>query len=165
MMGQKEILELKEPNNADRGAEYLLIISCSKRKINGRANSALQVYDGPMYRALRKRISYVDAAQVRIFIVSAEYGFIPAESVIESYERKITVERAAQLNMTVLDSLQSMFNKGNYKKVFINLGSLYSAAVRGIERILPPGVEIGYAYGGIGKRTAQTIRWLERVVS
>lgn len=163
----REYRKLGSTNDSRGVKQYrnLLIISCSKRKVVGRADTALQVYDGPVYRVLRKRISYMDAAQVQIFIVSAKYGFISAETVIESYERKITAERAAQLNMTILDNLQGILNSGNYRKVFINLGSTYSAAIRGIERILPPGVEIGYACGGIGQRTSQTIRWLERAIS
>lgn len=143
----------------------LLIISCSSRKISGKAQPALQIYDGPLYRALRKRVAYMDAAQVQIFIVSAKYGFISAGTVIESYEQEITTERAIQLNMDVLDSLQRVLNNGNYTNIFVNLGSAYSPVIRGIEGILPPSVTIEYASGGIGERTSQTIKWFERAAS
>jgi len=144
---------------------YLLIISCSKRKRGGTMNPALQIYDGPVYRALRKRIGYLGPGKVRVFIISAKYGLIPAERVIENYDEKITLERAMELNANVLESLRDILTIGNCKGVFVNLGSKYCAAIRGIEQILPPGLSIGYACGGIGKRTSQTIQWLENVIS
>lgn len=128
-------------------------------------NPALQIYDGPVYRALRKRIGYLGSGKVRVLIISAKYGLIPSERVIENYDEEITLKRAAELNASVLESLRDLLTMGNCMAVFVNLGSKYSAAIRGIEHILPPGVSIGYAYGGIGKRTSQTIQWLENVIS
>lgn len=154
---ENELLKVKQYTK-------LLIISCSSRKIDGKANSAIQVYDGPLYRALRKRIDQINTDHVQLLILSAKYGLISAQTIIESYEQKITAERARQLNMDVLNSLQKVINNGNYTNIFVNLGSAYSPAIRGIEGIIPSWVVIEYASGGIGERTSQTIKWLERAV-
>ncbi len=57
-----------------------LILSCSKAKLE-EPGPAIQVYDGPMFRILRKYKPHLD-----VFILSARYGLIPAMHFIEPYD-------------------------------------------------------------------------------
>lgn len=164
MVGHKQFLGLKEPNTADKRAEYLLIISCSKRKkLTHEKRPAIEVYDGPIYRSLRKRFNHISTLPVDIYIVSAKYGLITAESTIEHYDCQMTAERAVELRDVVLSELIKMIQNRSYKEILINLGSIYRVTIYGIEKYVPSGTQLTFTSGGIGQKTSQTISWLERV--
>jgi len=165
MRRQNHILESNEISAADTKERCLLIIACSRRKTPGRPRPAIQVYDGPLYRALRKRRTHFDVAQIQIFVISSKYGFISAQTVIDSYEQKITRERAKQLNTEVLEGLRRVVADRGCSRMYINLGKLYAPTISGVEHILPHGAVIEYASGGIGMRTSQTIKWIETAAS
>ena len=60
----------------------LLIIGCSKRKRQLQEAPAIEVYDGPYYRMLRKaKLEAVD-----ISILSAKYGLIDYKTKISPYD-------------------------------------------------------------------------------
>ena len=69
--------------NAD-GKQDLLILGCSqaKKKISG---VALDVYDGPIFRTLRRRLPEIDK-NLAVYILSAKYGFIQSKSEIDWYD-------------------------------------------------------------------------------
>src|SRR5947209_9600943 len=72
----------------------LLILGCSAKKRERRAQ-AMDVYDGPIFRVLRK--SGGQCPKVLVWIVSARYGLIEGKQVIEPYEMKMTKRRAREL--------------------------------------------------------------------
>jgi hypothetical protein len=71
----------------------LLIIACSERK-----NSAVGLlpaidrYDGPAFRVLRKYLREHAERAPSILILSAKYGLIPAGQEIPMYERRLSLE-------------------------------------------------------------------------
>lgn len=155
-----------ERNHLHEGARYLLILSCSKRKTSLPGKwPAIQVYDGPIYRSLRKRLNCLDLSLVDICIISAKYGLITAGSTIEHYDCKMTAERAVELRDVVLSELIKMIQNRSYKEILINLGSVYRIAIYGIEKYVPNDTQPVFTSGGIGRKTSQTISWLERVAS
>ena len=159
----KDPLILKEPNAYAKAAEYLLIISCSKRKTPMyRKRPAIEVYDGPIYRALRKRFNALNAPPVEICIISAKYGLIGARNKIERYDYQMTPQRAIELQRTVVAGVEKILRKRKYSEIFVNLGATYRIAIDGIERAIPEDTQLIFASGGIGKRTSQTVQWLER---
>jgi len=154
----------KEENDRNKRAEYMLIVSCSKQKtpVYGK-RPAIQVYDGPIYRALRKRLNCLDLSLVDICIISAKYGLITAGSTIEHYDCKMTAERAVELRDVVLSEIIKMIQSRSYKEILVNLGSVYRVTIDGIEKYVPSGTQLTFTSGGIGQKTSQTISWLERV--
>ena len=83
----------------------LLIISCSQRKIQtDKALPAIERYDGPTYRCLRKfREAQTDKAfpnNLRILIISAKYGLIMPETEVRNYDMKMTAARAKKWHLT-----------------------------------------------------------------
>ncbi|MCS6841078.1 MAG: hypothetical protein NZ701_09875, partial [Roseiflexus sp.] len=89
-----------------------LLIACSQRK---RANTeplpALERYDGPQFRVLRKFLrAHPDAsALLEIAILSARFGIIAPSTLIPWYDQRLTPEQALLLRPEALKILQEYF--------------------------------------------------------
>ena len=77
----------------------LLIISCSQRKIEfPEPLAAINRYDGPAYRTLRKLEREGRFPEnLDIVIISAKYGLLHYEQLIENYDQRMTPERASRI--------------------------------------------------------------------
>lgn len=152
---------------------YLLIISCSERKIQTpeALMPAIDRYDGPTYRCLRKfrdansDKKYPFPKNLRILILSAKFGLIHPETEIPAYDLKMTTERAEAIRHEVkLDLYHCLhFYKiayGGMDQVFINLGKTYRQTLDGFHWGTLSTKE---ASGGIGLKTQQMKAWLERL--
>jgi len=143
----------------------LLIISCSAKKIYVRKpKPALLVYDGPIYRMLRKIIldnkNFNNINNLDIRIISANYGLITPETQIEYYDLKVNKDNLNDLNKKVLTSLKQLFQNNNYSEIFINLGSDYREVIKGFESYITSECKVEYAEGKIGQKLAKTKEWL-----
>lgn len=142
--------------------KHLLVLSCGSAKINrGYPHPAWEVYDGPVYRAVRKRVLNPQG-EVEIWILSAKFGLIPGWQEIEWYEQQMTFARALQLWAPVTAKLKTMLASGEYVDAFENLGSTYQIAAADGFRDSPIPVE--RASGGIGVRMGMTVKWLDRLL-
>ena len=146
---------------------YLLIISCSQRKIEAPGVlPAIDRYDGPTYWCLRKfRDTFGFPKNLRILILSAKYQLIFPETEIENYDDKMTRARAESIAGGVqidlkrcLDFYQIAY--GGTDQVFINLGKTYMRTLDGFHWGPISTME---ASGGIGLKTQQMKAWLERL--
>lgn len=161
---------------------YLLIISCSQRKIQRKIESerperteglmpAIDRYDGPTYRSLRKfrdansDKKYPFPINLRILIISAKFGLIHPETEIPAYDLKMTLERASGMAVDVQCDLIRCLEfydiaYGGTDQVFINLGKTYRRTLEGFHWGTIATME---ATGGIGLKTQQMKAWLERL--
>lgn len=132
----------------------LLILACSATK---RADAgdlpALQRYDGPAFRVLRKalreRAGLSDV--LTICILSAEYGLIGADTPIPDYDRRMTRARAWELYLSVQQALND--RRPLPARRFVSVSAVYGVA-------LPPLVWAEYARGGQGQRLGQLRAWM-----
>ncbi len=140
-----------------------LLLSCSQRKRrNPDPLPALQRYDGPLFRVLRKylRQRNMDELPMQVWILSAEYGLIGSEAVIPYYDRRMTAKRASELRPHVLPKLKQVLNEGQYSTILINAGIAYRQALVGYEQVIPCDLEVIVSEGGHGRRQAHLHRWL-----
>ena len=150
---------------------YLLLISCSQRKVETTEPlPAIDFYDGPAYRTLRKLLHeghFPD--NVDVLIISAKHGLLTSDQPVENYDQKMTPERAAELASVVQDDLKRKIianadEDGThyyiYDQVFINLGKVYMQTLEGFHWGLISTME---ASGGIGQKNSQMKAWLERI--
>ena len=145
----------------------LLIIGCSQRKIESPGEiPAIDRYDGPTYRCLRKfRDAYGFPNNLRILILSAKYNLIFPETHIAAYDKKMTLARAKDMAIDVqCDLIRCLiFNDmayGGTDQAFINLGKNYMRTLDGFNWGTISTME---ASGGIGQKTQQMKAWLERL--
>ncbi len=143
-------------------SRYLLIISCSKRK--KRASGllpAMERYDGISYLILKKakRKGYLPK-NLDLLIISAKYGLIEADSLIEDYDLLMTEKRAKQLKNLVAPMLAEKVKLIKYNEIFLNIGKTYKMALEGWDSDIRRDSSIIFASGSIGKKSSQMLRWL-----
>lgn len=132
----------------------LLILACSATKRpEPHPLPAIDRYDGPFYRVLRKAVRERAGLgdQLHILILSAQHGILAADNLILNYDRRMDRGRAQELAPDVALALAPY-----WPPAYVEVGQTYRAA-------LPPppwpaAVVVGH--GGIGERLAQLRRWL-----
>ena len=137
---------------------YLLILSCSKRKKRISNTYAIDLYDGPFYRMVRKN----KPQNMDILILSAKYGLIRYNENISYYEQIMTSKRAEELGNDVYIRLEKILKNNHYDYVFINLGKTYALALEKCKEMLSR-YNVYWANGQIGERLHQLKNWLESI--
>jgi len=146
----------KEVKN--QGKKYLLILSCSKKKKRIFNTYAINLYDGPFYRMVRKnRLENLD-----ILILSAKYGLIKYDKEISYYDQIMTIERAKELVDDVYVKLKRMLEMNHYEQIFINVGKTYMLAMEKSKQMLTK-YNVYWANGQIGERLHQLKNWLKLI--
>lgn len=140
---------------------HLLIISCSKNKIQEAKAKALELYDGPYYKIIRKMMREgTFPRNLDVFILSAKYGLIESSETIELYDLKMTKERAKELHKQTIGTIKEKLWQTNYHSVYVNLGETYMLAISGIENVIPQGTQLIMGKGEIGERMSDMKRWI-----
>ena len=143
----------------------LLILSCSERKrSNAGLLPAIERYDGPAFRVLRRYLRQEPTDPPAIHILSAEFGLIPACHPIPDYDRRMTGKRAAELRPSVREALRRIQDSDRsmvltHHNILVNLGRIYLHAVDpegGLGAVL----HSRRVMGPPGRRLAQLRAWL-----
>ena len=141
----------------------LLIIGCSQRKVSTpKPIPAIDRYDGPTYRILRKyRRENRFPDHIHIRIISAMFAILHENEPICDYDLLMTRERADQIAPLVQSELRGLLSlKPRYEQVFIHLGKNYMQTLDGFHWGL---ISTVAASGGIGQKNAQMKAWIERL--
>jgi hypothetical protein len=141
--------------------QRLLILSCSKAKNPAsRSVPAIDLYDGPAFRVLRRFISSSDvSAELDIVILSAKHGFISPSTLIAAYDQRMDPDTAMP-SARLREQLAAFTVGKRYSEVFINLGSDYFSRLPDIETVLDGRPSILIARGRIGQRLHSLKEWL-----
>jgi hypothetical protein len=139
----------------------LLILSCSQRKAASRGRvPALDRYDGPAFRILRKFLREAAADDPIVLILSAKYGLIDSAKRIPDYDCRMSMSRAKELRPAVLEGLSRVLRSRHWGAIGLCLGKVYRAALEGMEPLLPEDAHVEILGGGQGQRLANLRRWL-----
>lgn len=139
----------------------MLILSCSQRKWQDPGlMPALERYDGPLFRVLRKYFRDTDKRTAIIYILSAKYGLIPSHRPIPYYDKKMTFHIAAQLREAVSATFTSVLRTEEPDELFISLGNTYLFAIEGYKDLVPYKLEVTVSEGSLGRRQTQLHDWL-----
>jgi len=142
---------------------WLLILSCSQRKRpEPDLLPAVERYDGPAFQVLRKflRECPLEAQDLDVFILSAEFGLIPSSKPIPNYHHQMTPHRAIELQPKVLAELERILKSGQYKELFISMGKDYLWALAGYGLLIPADLKVTIYRGGRGRQQAKLHDWL-----
>jgi len=147
------------------GHRCLLIVACSQRKRSAPGLlPAIERYDGVNFRVLRKaqREGYWPK-NLDVLILSAKYGLLKSDTLIENYDLKMTPRWAIELRARVSADLDECLERTPYSEVFINLGKVYLAALTLSKELRTMNGRVRYATGGIGEKMSQMKKWLQGV--
>lgn len=144
-------------SNMDEENKKLLIIPCSKVKKNLMNTSAVELYDGPFFRMIRKyRTNDFD-----ILVLSAKYGMIEGNKKISYYDQKMSLERAIELSSEIHLNLSQCLHKKCYDDIYINVGKMYFEALKP-SFYLFDNKKVHLASGGIGTRLHFLKSWVSQ---
>lgn len=139
----------------------LLIIGCSNKKNRfDHLDRALNVYDGPNYRSIKKMIrsnNFPD--DVQILIISAKYGMIFPNELIGYYDQKMTAKQSELLRSEMKKKLKKYVCEKNFSECFINLGKTYRDSIQ--DFTFPDHIIPKYAEGKIGEKRSEMLQWLK----
>lgn len=126
----------------------LLIIACSKRKsLFAKRLRAFDLYDGVIYRVIKKFPKRV-LDNYDVVIISAKYGLINPNDIIETYDLKMTNKIAAFMKEEVSKKIEKLFDR-SYKKIIVCLGKTYLSS---IEDTFLKDQRVFIVPGGIGSK-------------
>lgn len=136
---------LKSSNDGKR----LLIMACGKVK-KDEPGKAINVYDGPSFRMVRKYLKSGNN-HLDIKIISAKYGLIDSKDKISPYDIKMSA-KSAQIYRNIYKSDFQDYSL-NYNEIFLLGGKNYQS-------IVPVEMDIKRAAGKIGEQLSQLKMWL-----
>lgn len=142
-----------------------LILSCTQAKRGDeRPLPALERYDGPAFRVVRRFLREADPAlrDVDVYALSARYGLISANQRIADYDQRMTPARAAELRPEVLSRLREILSQ-DYDEVFLSLSQSYLQAVNGFEALVPMSTHSTVSRAAAGRRLTELKCWLYRL--
>jgi predicted RNA methylase/superfamily II DNA or RNA helicase len=143
------------PAAADTGADRLVLVACGAAKKDG-AHSARQLYTGALAGVLNKHLR---PGSADVAIISAKHGLVHGDQVIESYDQRMTPERAKELAAQPVDL--SRFHGKRYREVFIAGGADYRAVGAAyVKQLQDAGIvaadaKVDATSGGIGEIRGQ----------
>ncbi len=143
------------------GAARLLILGCSARK-RGTPGllPAVERYDGPTFRVLRRYLRSNPERLPRVAILSAQYGLITADRLIPPYDRRLTSGCVPALIPRVRAQAENLLRDGCYAELFVCAGALYRQVLIGALDALPVRPAITETVGSPGKQLSTLHDWL-----
>jgi hypothetical protein len=121
---------------------------------------AIDRYDGPAFRVLRKFLREASPNAPAVLILSAKYGLIDSTTRIADYDCRMSAGLAERLRPTVRQTLGRVLRSGGWRSVALCVGRDYRAALDGLELLLPEDVQVEVIGGGQGRRLTGLRRWL-----
>ena len=123
---------------------------------------ALERYDGPTYRVVRKflRENPQQKRLLDIYILSAEFGLIAASYLTPYYERRMNKQRACELQPNVLAKLKRILEEQMFAALHINLGKEYFKTLSGYEQFIPVSMKVAVSAGSQGRKLSALRNWL-----
>jgi len=112
--------------------KILLVLSCGKKKadeLKDRPMEARKAYRGPMYQVLNKRLKKWPS-NLYLGIVSAKYGFLHSDDLIEYYDLKMTKKLALKHREKVIAGIKNWHDREGFDLIYILMGKVYLLAVQ-----------------------------------
>jgi hypothetical protein len=139
----------------------MLIMACSQRK---RSNvgllSAIERYDGPTFRLLRRFLREQPSERLDTYVLSAEFGLIPSDQLIPNYDRRMTLPRAQELHPGVIAELRHILSNQSYRNICICMGREYLRVLDGYDTLISSEISIKIVGGSPGEKLAELHNWL-----
>jgi hypothetical protein len=144
-------------------SRYLLILGCSQKKNpSPLPMKAMDRYTGVNFGVIKKfSAERPFPPTIDICIISAQYGFLHPDDLIQDYDLRMTPQRARELHGDILTGLRSLISRRHYREIFVNLGKDYLPAVEGFEDLVT--CPVRYAGGRIGEKMSAMKQWLHHI--
>lgn len=143
--------------------DRLLILACSQRKVPAKGYlRAIDRYDGPAFRVLRKYLRETADGSLAVLVLSAKYGLIEAERAIPWYDQRLSDASAARLRAQVLEVAKHVLRSHHWRAVGLCAGREYRSVLDRLAELIPEGTRLHLLAGGQGKRLTALRDWLRQ---
>ncbi|MHA1280971.1 MAG: DUF6884 domain-containing protein [Promethearchaeota archaeon] len=106
--------------------KILVLTSCSYKKKKGKMK-AIDLYQGDFFK-LVKKFAFLNNFDIQI--ISAKYGLLTPNSIIENYDKKLKdKEDIIRLRNLVEPRLRILIKKKNYDKILVFMGEDYKKVI------------------------------------
>lgn len=133
----------------------IIITSCADVKKSEKNIPAMELYDGPAYRIMRKH----HFPPENTHIISAKYDLIRGDTQISFYDQRMTTKRAVELSSIIEKGIEDIIKQNPSADIFVNLGRTYTITLGSSETTLR-NHNATFAKGRIGERLHQLKMWL-----
>lgn len=140
----------------------LLLFACSARKRRDAGPlPAIERYDGPAFRVLRRYLARAGDTALCVHILSARYGVIPAAMPLPAYDERLTATRAVALRPEIERTLAAVVGRQRWQSCFIYGGRAYYALMASVLVALDSAPPVARPDGPPGVRLARLRAWLD----
>lgn len=142
--------------------KHLLVISCSQKKNKSKGLlPAMERYTGAWYGVINKlKRENKFPSNLDVVIISAKYGFLRSNDMIEYYNLRMNKTMARELNNEIIKEFKKLFEHEHYESIFINLGKDYLLAIEGLQRLVPNNTNMIFTEGPLGVRKGEMKKWI-----
>jgi uncharacterized protein DUF6884 len=138
----------------------ILLMSCSQRKTPGKGLiPAIDRYDGPAHRVLRKYLRELADPGLSVYFLSGKFGVIGASRGIPNYDYKMSPQRAAWLRKRALQRIECILRSGKYNEGFFIGSRNYLRTIEPLNQFKPSFRE---AQGKPGQKLKSLRNWLRK---
>lgn len=115
---------------------------------------ASEAYTGPMFQVIQKAQREGRwSSDLFLGIISAKYGFLRSEDLIEYYDLKMTTKIAESHNPQVIREIVRWNNEEQFDFIYVLMGKTYLKAVEGLETQIDTKIVVENMGGlGIGQK-------------
>jgi hypothetical protein len=140
----------------------LVILGCSQRKAHtSRLLPAIDRYDGPAFRVLRKYNREETGNSVEACVLSARFGLVPGNLPLPLYDCELPQIDRTALRTQVEQQFKRTMDEVQPQRLFVSLGCQYLPLIaEPLTREVAP-ASLVIATGGIGGRASRLVRWLK----
>lgn len=139
----------------------LLILSCSQAKRSQpEALPALERYDGPAFRVVRRFLREQPDPALDIYVLSGKFGLISSNQLIPDYDHKMSQARALELNSSIVTHLEATLKVHDYQRLLICVTKKYFKALESYHQVIPVSVNVILATGTLGRKLSVLRQWL-----
>lgn len=123
---------------------------------------ASYAYTGPMYQIINKaKREGRWGSNLFLGIVSAKYGFLRGDDLIEYYDLKMTAKIAEKHNTQVISEIIKWNNEEKFDYIHVLMGKLYLKAIEDLETHLETTLVVENM-GGLGFGQQKLIKFLNK---
>jgi hypothetical protein len=110
-------------------------MSCSQRKVhNSDVIPAIERYDGPAFRVLRKYFKDIGDPYLSVYVLSAKFGVISGRRRIANYDRKMSEQRATSLRRRAVRKIKFVLRNRKYREAFFIGSQNYLRAIEPLDQ-------------------------------
>lgn len=139
----------------------LLILGCTRAKRHDPAVlPAVERYDGPAFRVVRRYLATQPVDPPDIFVLSAQHGLIAGDVPIEDYNKHLVASQACALQPVIQAELVRLIESQRYRAIFVHAGPAYQRLLRWETDASNTQPTVMVASGPPGKKLATLHDWL-----